>query len=121
MVGITLVFWPEFAHLQSDRNTALGALYTAIAVIVSAMGAMAAHRNNDAKLPMWQTMAWGMLYGSLLSLVARRQRQAARVRGDARVRAVAALPRDPRLGARVRAPTSRCSSASASRAPATSA
>lgn len=69
MVGITLVFWPEFAHLQDDRNTALGALYTAIAVIVSAMGAMAAHRNNDAKLPMWQTMAWGMLYGSLLALV----------------------------------------------------
>jgi drug/metabolite transporter (DMT)-like permease len=69
ILGITLVFWPEFAHMQDDRNTAFGALYTAIAVIVSAMGAMAAHRNNDAHLPMWQSMAWGMLYGSLLALV----------------------------------------------------
>ena len=68
MLGITLVFWPEFAKMGSDRDTALGALYTAIAVIVSALGAMAAHRNNDAHLPMWQTMAWGMLYGALLAL-----------------------------------------------------
>jgi drug/metabolite transporter (DMT)-like permease len=68
ILGITLVFWPEFAKMQGDRDTALGALYTAIAVIVSAFGAMAAHRNNDARLPLWQTMAWGMLYGSLLAL-----------------------------------------------------
>jgi drug/metabolite transporter (DMT)-like permease len=68
ILGITLVFWPEFAKMQSDRDTALGALYTAIAVIVSALGAFVAHRNNDAHLPMWQTMAWGMLYGSLLAL-----------------------------------------------------
>jgi drug/metabolite transporter (DMT)-like permease len=68
IVGITLVFWPEFAKMQNDRDTALGALYTAAAVIVSALGAMAAHRNNDAHLPMWQTMAWGMLYGSILAL-----------------------------------------------------
>jgi drug/metabolite transporter (DMT)-like permease len=68
MIGIAVVFWPEFAKLQSDRDTGLGALYTAVAVIVSAMGAMAAHRNNEARLPMWQTMAWGMLYGSLLAL-----------------------------------------------------
>jgi drug/metabolite transporter (DMT)-like permease len=68
VLGITLVFWPEFARLQGDRDTALGALFTALAVIVSALGAIAAHRNNDAHLPMWQTMAWGMLYGSMLAL-----------------------------------------------------
>jgi drug/metabolite transporter (DMT)-like permease len=69
ILGIALVFWPEFAHMRSDRNTALGAVFTALAVIVSALGAMAAHRNNDAHLPMWQTMAWGMLYGAMLALV----------------------------------------------------
>jgi drug/metabolite transporter (DMT)-like permease len=68
IVGITLVFWPEFAHLQGDRRTALGALYTAIAVIVSALGSMVAHRNQQAKLPLWQTMAWAMLYGAAFSL-----------------------------------------------------
>jgi drug/metabolite transporter (DMT)-like permease len=68
MVGITLVFWPELAHVQGDRNMALGALHTAIAVMVSSLGSMVAHRNQQAKLPLWQTMAWGMLYGSLFSL-----------------------------------------------------
>ena len=68
ILGITLVFWPEFAHLQGDRTTAIGAMHTALAVIVSALGSMVAHRNQQAKLPLWQTMAWGMLYGAMFSL-----------------------------------------------------
>ena len=68
MVGIALVFWPEFAKLQGDRDTALGALHTIIAVVVSAFGAIVAQRNQRAQLPLWQSMAWGMLYGSLFSL-----------------------------------------------------
>ena len=68
MVGIALVFWPEFAHLRTDGDTALGALYTVIAVVVSALGAIVAQRNQRAHLPLWQSMAWGMLYGSLFSL-----------------------------------------------------
>ena len=70
IVGITLVFWPEFARLQGDRGTAIGAAHTAIAVLVSALGSMVAYRNQQAKLPLWQTMAWGMLYGALFSLAA---------------------------------------------------
>ena len=70
VAGITLVFWPEFAHVRGDGDTALGALYTVLAVVISTLGSMAAHRNNDAKLPLWGTMAWGMLYGSLLSFAA---------------------------------------------------
>jgi len=68
IVGIALVFWPEFAKLQGDRDTALGALHTIIAVVVSAFGAIVAQRNQRAGLPLWQSMAWGMLYGSLFSL-----------------------------------------------------
>ena len=70
MAGITLVFWPEFAHLQGDRNTALGTLYTALAVVISAVGAVVAQRNQQANMPLWQTMAWGMLYGALFALAA---------------------------------------------------
>ncbi|HUQ27462.1 MAG TPA: EamA family transporter [Usitatibacter sp.] len=69
MVGIALVFWPEFAKLQGDRDTALGALHTIIAVLVSALGSIVAQRNSRAGLPLWQTMGWGMLYGALFSLV----------------------------------------------------
>jgi drug/metabolite transporter (DMT)-like permease len=68
IAGITLVFWPEFAHLRGDRRTALGAAYTAVAVIVATLGTLAAHRNHEARLPLWQGMAWGMLYGGLFSL-----------------------------------------------------
>ncbi len=68
MVGIALVFWPEFAKLQGDRDTALGALYTIIAVLVSALGSIVAQRNSRSGLPLWQTLAWGMLYGSIFSL-----------------------------------------------------
>lgn len=68
MVGIALVFYPEFTRLHGDRETVLGATYTVIAVLVSALGAIVAQRNQEAHLPLWQTMAWGMLYGSLFSL-----------------------------------------------------
>ena len=68
IAGIALVFWPEFSHVRSDGNPGLGAIYTAIAVIVSTLGSMVAHRNQEAHLPLWQSMAWGMLYGALFSL-----------------------------------------------------
>ena len=68
IVGIALVFWPEFGKLEASRDVALGAVYTAIAVIVSTFGSLVAHRNHQSHLPLWQSMAWGMLYGSLFSL-----------------------------------------------------
>ena len=68
IAGITLVFWPQFAHFQSDGDVRLGAIFTALAVIVSTLGSLVAHRNQQAQLPLWQTMAWGMLYGAIFSL-----------------------------------------------------
>jgi len=64
IAGIALVFWPEFGKLQDGGSTALGAVFTAISVLVSTLGSMAAHRNHEAKIPVWQNMAWGMLYGA---------------------------------------------------------
>ena len=68
IVGITLVFWPEFARLQDGGSPVLGAIFTALAVVVSTLGSMIAHRNQQARLPLWQSLAWGMLYGALFSL-----------------------------------------------------
>jgi drug/metabolite transporter (DMT)-like permease len=68
MVGIALVFWPEFGKLEASHDVAMGAIYTAIAVVVSTCGSLVAHRNHKAQLPLWQSMAWGMLYGALFSL-----------------------------------------------------
>jgi drug/metabolite transporter (DMT)-like permease len=68
IVGITLVFWPEFSRLDTDRHVALGAVFTAAAVILSAASNMAAHRNHQARIPIWPSMAWGMLYGACFTL-----------------------------------------------------
>jgi drug/metabolite transporter (DMT)-like permease len=67
IAGIVLVFWPEFATLKGDGDTVLGATFTALSVVLSALSSMVAHRNQDARLGIWQTMAWGMLYGAVLS------------------------------------------------------
>jgi drug/metabolite transporter (DMT)-like permease len=68
IVGIALVFYPELAHLRGGGQPVLGAIFTALAVVVSSMGSLVAHRNHEAQLPLWQTMAWGMLYGAAFSL-----------------------------------------------------
>ena len=67
ILGILLVFLPEYGKLQGGGDTAIGAGYTAAAVLLSALGSIVAQRNQRAGLPLWQSMAWGMLYGSLFS------------------------------------------------------
>jgi drug/metabolite transporter (DMT)-like permease len=67
IAGIAVVFYPEFDRFQAGGSPALGALFTALAVLVSTLGSMVAHRNHDANIPVWQGMAWGMLYGSAFS------------------------------------------------------
>jgi drug/metabolite transporter (DMT)-like permease len=68
IAGIALVFYPELAHLAGGGRPVLGAIFTALAVVVSTFGSLVAQRNQQAKLPLWQSMAWGMLYGALFSL-----------------------------------------------------
>ena len=68
IAGITLVFLPEFGKGGLGTSVGLGAFYTALAVLISTVGSMVAHRNHDAGLPVWQSLAWGMLYGALSSL-----------------------------------------------------
>jgi drug/metabolite transporter (DMT)-like permease len=68
MGGITLVFWPQVAQFRGDGESRLGALFTALAVVLSALGSLVAHRNQRSHLPLWQSMAWGMLYGAIFSL-----------------------------------------------------
>ncbi|HZZ91799.1 MAG TPA: EamA family transporter [Usitatibacter sp.] len=68
IAGITLVYWPELAKWRPGGDAALGAAFTGLAVVLSSMGSLAAHRNHEHDYPLWPSMAWGMLYGSLFSL-----------------------------------------------------
>jgi drug/metabolite transporter (DMT)-like permease len=66
--GIVLVFYPELARLQSGGDSVTGILFTAISVLVASLGSMVAYRNQRTGVPLWQGMAWGMLYGALSAL-----------------------------------------------------
>jgi len=70
IAGVTLVYWPELDHAKHRGSVALGALFTAGAVLVTTLGNLVAHRNHERKLHGWATMAWSMGYGALASLVA---------------------------------------------------
>ncbi len=66
--GIVVVFYPELALLQSGTDTAKGAVFTMLSVLIASLGSIVAYRNQRAAVPLWQGMAWGMLYGSLSAL-----------------------------------------------------
>jgi len=68
-LGITLVYWPEFAQLAPSRNVLLGALFTGLAVMITTTGGLLAQRNHQRGLHGWPTMAWGMTYGGVAALV----------------------------------------------------
>jgi drug/metabolite transporter (DMT)-like permease len=68
IVGIVLVFWPELTTLTADNNIALGLGYTMMAVLTSAVASTLVSRNGHHGLPVWQSMAWGTLYGAACSL-----------------------------------------------------
>jgi drug/metabolite transporter (DMT)-like permease len=66
ILGITCVFWPEFGKPHAGQ-VALGAALTVASVVLSTLGSLVAHRNHGAQVPIWQSMAWGMLYGALFT------------------------------------------------------
>lgn len=69
ILGITLVYWPEFGQLRDGREAALGAAFTLAAVLISTSGGLLAQRNHQRGLHGWPSMAWSMGYGGLASLL----------------------------------------------------
>ena len=67
--GIVIVFYPELAGLQAGSDTTKGALLTMLSVLIASFGSIVAYRNQRAGVPLWQGMAWGMLYGALSALL----------------------------------------------------
>lgn len=65
LAGVTLIFWPEFGKAHAGGTTALGALFTVGSVLLSTVGSLAATRNGPRGLPMWMSLGYGMVYGSV--------------------------------------------------------
>jgi drug/metabolite transporter (DMT)-like permease len=69
IAGIGLVFAPELGNFREADRPVLGAAFTMVSVLFSMLGTLVAHRNHDAGIRMWQSTAWGMLYGALFAAV----------------------------------------------------
>lgn len=65
LVGISLVFKPELAKLNSDSHALTGLLLSLLGTFIASLGNMVSARNQQAKLPVVQTNAYGMAYGAL--------------------------------------------------------
>lgn len=70
VAGVALIFWPEVAATSARPTAMLGLGYTAAAVALSAIGALAASRNRHWQLDFWPALGIGLLYGSAASAVA---------------------------------------------------
>ncbi|HXW09437.1 MAG TPA: DMT family transporter [Steroidobacteraceae bacterium] len=69
LCGVALIFWPEFGRAAGRAGAALGAVFTAGSVLLSAVGSLTASRNRINGLPFWPALGFGMLYGAGITVV----------------------------------------------------
>jgi drug/metabolite transporter (DMT)-like permease len=69
LVGVALMFWPEIVRPTGAGQASLGAMLTIAAVLLSAIGSLAASRNRRRGVPLLPAIAYGMLYGAAAAAV----------------------------------------------------
>jgi len=67
VVGVAMIFAPEFDAMRAGDAALRGATFTVAAVLLSAVGSLLASRNSNHGLPFWSTIGWGMVYSAALS------------------------------------------------------
>jgi len=63
--GIAAIFWSEVAGLENNASTWQGLWMCLFATFLASIGNILSARNQRQHLPVVQTNAWGMTYGSL--------------------------------------------------------
>ncbi len=69
MGGVGLIFLDDIRNFDLSNKSALALVWTLIAVVLSSLGNIVSARNQRAGLPVLQSNAYGMCYGSLMMLV----------------------------------------------------
>jgi drug/metabolite transporter (DMT)-like permease len=64
VAGVALIFAPELATVGARPDAGLGLFWTVAAVLLSAVGALAASRNHALGLPFWPALGWGLAWGA---------------------------------------------------------
>jgi drug/metabolite transporter (DMT)-like permease len=65
MFGLVLLFWPEMAAVNFSGPVIVGMLLSFAATYLASLGNIISARNQRRQLPIVQTNAFGMAYGSL--------------------------------------------------------
>jgi drug/metabolite transporter (DMT)-like permease len=65
LTGIALIFWPEFARLQTNGPLFIGAALTAGAVLASCLSNIGMARAQGAGVKGWAPLGLGMTWGAL--------------------------------------------------------
>ena len=66
--GIALVFWPELAAFDLSRDGTLGLVLTLAGTLSASLGMLTSAHNQKKGLPVVQTNAYGITYGTVLML-----------------------------------------------------
>ena len=67
MAGIAVLFWPEVSSINLTDKTLLGAGLSLGGAFVASLGNMVSQSSQKIKLPVMQSNAWGMFYGTLIT------------------------------------------------------
>jgi len=71
LVGIITLFWPQITSVEYGQATLLGLGLCLVGTLSASMGNMVSIKNQQSKLPVLQTNAWAMMYGTIfMSIVA---------------------------------------------------
>lgn len=75
IIGLVIVFWQEFASMKTSsvgmKTLVLAIVCSLIGTYIASLGNIMSKRMQDLSLPILQTNAWGMLYGTIItSLIA---------------------------------------------------
>jgi drug/metabolite transporter (DMT)-like permease len=67
MAGIVSLFWPQISEISLTDQVFLGASLSLTGALLASLGNMASKSAQDEGLPILQSNAWGMLYGTLIT------------------------------------------------------
>jgi drug/metabolite transporter (DMT)-like permease len=68
-IGIFFLFWKEISNFNADQVTLFGIIIGVIATFCASIGNMFAYKNHLLKIPVMTFNAYGMLYGTIFSLI----------------------------------------------------
>lgn len=69
LIGIVILFWPQISDTEFGGETLLGLLFCLGGVLFASTGNMLSIKNKQLNLPILQSNAWGMAYGSIFMMV----------------------------------------------------